>query len=57
MGEGHFSPLGAYDSKTDSFLLMDVARYKYPPVWVKTSQLYNSIRDNGSWRGLVVVKK
>jgi hypothetical protein len=57
VGEGHFSPIAAYDSNSDRFLLMDVARYKYPPVWVKTSDLYNAIRDNGSWRGLVVVSK
>lgn len=31
-GGGHFSPLAAYNAKTDRFLLLDVARYKYPPV-------------------------
>ena len=30
-GAGHFSPVAAYDEKTDSFLMFDVARYKYPP--------------------------
>ena len=42
-GCGHFSPLAAYNAKTDRFLLLDVARYKYPPVWVKTADLYKSI--------------
>ncbi|MGH6927084.1 MAG: phytochelatin synthase family protein, partial [Dongiaceae bacterium] len=31
---GHISPLGAYDADSDRFLVLDVARYKYPPVWV-----------------------
>jgi hypothetical protein len=31
---GHISPLAAYDAKADRFLILDVARYKYPPVWV-----------------------
>src|SRR5262245_49875297 len=31
---GHISPLAAYDAETDRFLVFDVSRYKYPPVWV-----------------------
>lgn len=46
VGEGHFSPLAAYDEKTDRFLLLDVARYKYSVVWVKTEDLYKAIRLN-----------
>ena len=38
-GGGHFSPLAAYDEETDSFLVMDVARYKYPPFWVDADLL------------------
>jgi hypothetical protein len=45
-GGGHFSPLAAYDKKTDRFLLLDVARYKYPAVWVKTTDLYKAISLN-----------
>jgi len=40
---GHFSPLAAYDQKTDRFLIMDVARYRYPPVWVKTNDLLKAM--------------
>jgi hypothetical protein len=29
---GHISPLAAYDAETDRFLILDVSRYKYPPV-------------------------
>ncbi len=57
---GHISPLGAYDSKADRFLVLDVARYKYPPVWVKTSELFDAMNtqdsDNGNkTRGFVLV--
>ena len=45
-GEGHFSPIAAYDKKTDRFLLLDVSRYKYPVVWVETSALYQAMRLN-----------
>ncbi len=40
---GHFTPVSAYDEKTDSFLVMDVARYKFPPVWVRAKDLYDSM--------------
>ena len=37
---GHISPLAAFDAESDRFLILDVARYKYPPVWVKTAELF-----------------
>jgi hypothetical protein len=52
-GGGHFSPLGSYSKKEDSFLIMDVAKYKYPPVWVPTERLYISLATEdgcGDWR-------
>jgi hypothetical protein len=57
---GHISPLAAYDTKSDRFLILDVARYKYPPVWVKASELYDSMNtadaDNEErTRGFVLV--
>lgn len=55
----HFSPLGAYDEATDSFLILDVARYKFPPVWVTAEDLFNAMNtldtDSGKTRGFVVV--
>lgn len=42
-GGGHFSPLGAYNAETDSFLIIDVAKYKFPPVWVTAQALYNAM--------------
>eukprot|EP00957_Ditylum_brightwellii_P185479 14122495-Ditylum_brightwellii.AAC.1 len=34
VGGGHISPIGSYRPPTDSFLIMDVLKYKYPPIWV-----------------------
>jgi hypothetical protein len=42
-GGGHFSPLGAYDAKSDRFLVLDTARYKYPPFWVKAGDLWEAM--------------
>jgi hypothetical protein len=57
---GHISPLAAYDSESDRFLVLDVARYKYPPVWISTADLFAAMstpdRDNsGRSRGFVLV--
>jgi hypothetical protein len=52
IGGGHFSPLGSYVAREDSFLFMDVAKYKYPPVWVTAARLYASLAtvdQCGSW--------
>ena len=59
---GHFSPLAAYDAQTDRFLILDVARYKYPPVWVKTDELFAAMNtvdaDNDNrTRGYVLIRK
>ena len=56
---GHISPLAAYDADTDRFLILDVSRYKYPPVWVKAAELFaamsttDSDNDNRT-RGFIV---
>jgi Phytochelatin synthase len=57
---GHISPLGAYDAETDRFLVLDVSRYKYPPVWVQAADLYAAMNtpdsDNQNrTRGFVLV--
>lgn len=59
---GHISPLAAYDADTDRFLLLDVARYKYPPVWISTPELFAAMNtidsDNQDrTRGFVLVSK
>ena len=45
---GHISPLGAYDEKADRFLIFDVARYKYPPVWVENVGAVRRHEHDGS---------
>jgi hypothetical protein len=52
LGGGHWSPLAAYSQSMDAFLVMDVAKYKYPPVWIPTSLLYESMGTKdpcGNW--------
>jgi glutathione-S-conjugate glycine hydrolase len=45
---GHISPLGAYDAETDRFLVLDVSRYKYPPIWVEAAGLYSAMNTPDS---------
>ena len=56
---GHFSPLGAYDADTDRFLVMDVARFRYPPWWEPAADLFRSMStrdsDSGKNRGYLIV--
>ncbi|AKG24506.1 phytochelatin synthase family protein [Calothrix sp. 336/3] len=58
---GHISPIAAYNEKTDRFLILDVSRYKYPPIWVKTTELWQAMNTtdstSGKTRGFVVVGK
>ena len=56
---GHISPIAAYNKKSDRFLILDVSRYKYPPVWVKAEELWKAMNtvdsDSGKTRGFVLV--
>jgi Phytochelatin synthase len=57
---GHISPLAAYDAKADRFLILDVARYKYPPIWVRTADLFAAMNtpdaaNDNKTRGFVTV--
>ena len=60
-GFGHISPLAAYNAEIDSFLILDVARYRYPSVWVKAKTLYEAMNTNdfisGKTRGFVIINK
>ena len=59
-GGGHMSPVGAYDATTDRVLVMDVSRYKYPPVWTPLVAAYDAMNTtdgaSGESRGWVVVR-
>jgi hypothetical protein len=61
VGAGHMSPLGAFDENSDSVLLLDVAKFKYPPAWVTLTDLLIAVRttdpDSGKSRGIVVVEQ
>ena len=56
---GHISPVGAYHGDEDRFLILDVSRYKYPPVWVKAEVLWKAMAEttdseSGRSRGYLV---
>ncbi|VDM64628.1 unnamed protein product [Angiostrongylus costaricensis] len=42
-GTGHFSPLAAFHAASDRVLIMDVARFKYPPHWVQLDHLQKAM--------------
>lgn len=42
-GDGHFSPVGGYCAREDSVLILDTARFKYPPHWVPLEQLWEAM--------------
>ena len=56
-GGGHISPLGAYDARTDSFLIMDVNPNRAPWVWVRAADLIAAMRtfDTVENRGYLLV--
>lgn len=44
-GSGHFSPIGGYHAARDLALILDVARFKYPPHWLPVSLLWEAMAD------------
>jgi Phytochelatin synthase len=60
-GAGHISPIAAYHEGTDRYLIMDVARYRYPPVWAGAGELWSAMRSvdaaSGKSRGYIIVAK
>ncbi len=61
VGGGHWSVLAAYDAETDRVLILDVAKYKYPPEWVRLAALRQALSTldttSNKSRGLVLVSK
>lgn len=61
IGAGHVSPIGAYHEDSESLLVLDVAKYKYPPSWLTLDEMLAAMQavDSGSGlsRGLVVVRR
>ncbi|RVX19237.1 Glutathione gamma-glutamylcysteinyltransferase 1 [Vitis vinifera] len=58
-GTGHFSPIGGYHAGRDMALILDVARFKYPPHWVPLPLLWeamdNTDETTGHRRGWVFI--
>ncbi|MEI6987523.1 MAG: phytochelatin synthase family protein [Rhodospirillaceae bacterium] len=58
-GGGHHSPLAAYDAVSDRFLILDVARYRLPPVWAGAAELWAAMNtedtDAKANRGFIVI--
>ncbi len=60
-GGGHFSPIGGWHAGRASALVLDVARFKYPPHWVAVSRLHEAMRsvdpETGRSRGWAVLRR
>ena len=58
-GGGHISPIAAYNEQSDRFLILDVARYRYDPLWVEAETLWKAMNTldstSGKSRGFVLV--
>ena len=42
-GSGHFSPIAGYHPREDLVLILDTARFKYQPHWVKIPLLFEAM--------------
>ncbi|KAJ1930129.1 hypothetical protein IWQ60_000603 [Tieghemiomyces parasiticus] len=60
-GDGHFSPIGAYHPETDSVLVLDTARFKYPSFFVPLETLYEALhpvdKTTGKSRGYFLIRR
>jgi hypothetical protein len=60
-GAGHFSPIGGYNEEQDLVLIMDVARFKYPPHWIPLPQLFQAMipidPDTNKSRGYLIMSR
>ena len=50
-GDGHFSPIGGYHAASDQVLVLDTARFKYPPHWMPVSQLFAAMQAEDTATG------
>lgn len=59
-GGGHFSPIAGYHRERDLALVLDVARFKYPPHWVSAEKLYDAMlpidSTTGKARGWITLR-
>lgn len=59
-GTGHASPVGGYHAARDLVLILDVARFKYPPHWLPTPRLLQAMQPidpaTGRPRGFLLLR-
>ncbi len=60
-GSGHFSPIGGYHAERDLVLVLDVARFKYPPHWISAERLWQAMHAidpaTGKSRGWIALQR
>lgn len=60
-GSGHFSPIGGYHAGKDLVLVLDVARFKYPPHWIPAERLWRAMQEidpaTSKARGWLVMRR
>jgi glutathione gamma-glutamylcysteinyltransferase len=60
-GSGHYSPIGGYHRGRDLALILDVARFKYPPHWMSVERLWQATHPidpaTGRARGWLVFRR
>ena len=60
-GSGHFSPIGGYHAARDLVLVLDVARFKYPPHWISAERLWRAMHpidpETGRSRGWIALQR
>jgi glutathione gamma-glutamylcysteinyltransferase len=60
-GDGHFSPIAGYHARTDRVLVLDTARFKYPPHWIPADLLLAAMTEQdaatGEARGWLLVRR
>ena len=60
-GGGHFSPIGGYHAAKDLVLVLDVARFKYPPHWITAERLWQAMHAidpaTGRARGWIALQR
>ncbi|MCE3254671.1 MAG: hypothetical protein K0R25_165 [Rickettsiaceae bacterium] len=56
---GHFSPVAAYDEKSDSVLMLDVAAHRNPWIWINLSDIYHAMNTKNyagsNYRGYLII--
>jgi glutathione gamma-glutamylcysteinyltransferase len=60
-GSGHFSPIGGFHAVRDLVLVLDVARFKYPPHWIPAERLWKAMQPidpaTGRSRGWIALRR